>query len=245
MPMHPHVKGGRTSGSAWQSRAQPGSTARSGRPAREGCSHTPRVVSCRPSKRATPRNWPLTSRLLIGSASRPGQPGPRQPGARAPNGRLALVVLSSLALGSRASFGIAASRPAAQRQSLVDRGPPSLQRERLARAPRSVTSQVSDRASDSSARLRTRPTAARSVGPGSNSTLATRPCSTLSSSSDEARPTTTWLRVSRMASNRTFRCGFSVVSCPPRSTHTSPSASLAIGQALRSSRPPRRSATGP
>src|SRR5215218_6482659 len=28
-------------------------------PAREGCSHTPRVVSCRPSKRATPRNWPL------------------------------------------------------------------------------------------------------------------------------------------------------------------------------------------
>jgi hypothetical protein len=36
-----------------------------------------------------------------------------------------------------------------------------------------------------------------------------------------------------MASNRTFRCGFSVVSCPPRSTHTSPSASLAIGQALR------------
>jgi hypothetical protein len=36
-----------------------------------------------------------------------------------------------------------------------------------------------------------------------------------------------------MASNRTFRCGFSVVSCPPRSTHTSPLASLAIGQALR------------
>src|SRR5215207_11161120 len=44
----------------------------------------------------------------IGSASRPGQPGPRQPGARALNGRLALAVLSSLALGSRASFGIAA-----------------------------------------------------------------------------------------------------------------------------------------
>ena len=48
------------------------------------------------------------SPLLIGSGSRPGQPGPHQPGARASNGRLALVVSSSLALGSRASCGIAA-----------------------------------------------------------------------------------------------------------------------------------------
>ena len=36
-----------------------------------------------------------------------------------------------------------------------------------------------------------------------------------------------------MASNQTFRCGFSAVSCPPRSTHTSPLASLAIGQPPR------------
>ena len=110
-PCTPDVKGGRTRISARQQRARPGSTARSGRPAREGCSHPPRVVSCWPSKRPTPRKWPLTSRLLIGSGSRPGQPSPRQPGARAPNGRLALVVLSSLALGSRASCGIAASHP--------------------------------------------------------------------------------------------------------------------------------------
>jgi hypothetical protein len=61
----------------------------------------------------------------IGSASRPGQPGPRQPGARAPNGRLALVVCLA---SPWAPVRRAASRhrtPAAQRQSLVDRGSPS------------------------------------------------------------------------------------------------------------------------
>jgi hypothetical protein len=38
------------------------------------------------------------------------------------------------------------------------------------------------------------------------------------------------------ASNRTFRCGFSAESCPPRSTHTSPLASLAISRHPRSRR---------
>jgi hypothetical protein len=38
------------------------------------------------------------------------------------------------------------------------------------------------------------------------------------------------------ASNRTFQCGFSAESCPPRSTHTSPLASLAISRHPRSRR---------
>jgi hypothetical protein len=38
-PCTPNLKGGCTSNAAWQQRARPGSTARSGRPAREGCSH--------------------------------------------------------------------------------------------------------------------------------------------------------------------------------------------------------------
>jgi hypothetical protein len=59
MPMHPR---GQETAHEWSSMAEPGTawihSAIRG-PAREGCSHTPRVVSCRPSKRATPRNWPL------------------------------------------------------------------------------------------------------------------------------------------------------------------------------------------
>jgi hypothetical protein len=99
------------------------------------------------------------SPLLIGSVSRPGQPGPRQPGARAPNGRLALVVLSSLALGSRASFGIAAC--AQHSDNLLSIGfPKPLAREARTRAEERRP-QVTDRSSGSSARLRSRLT----VGP--------------------------------------------------------------------------------
>jgi hypothetical protein len=71
---------------------------------------SPRVVSCWPSKRATPRNRPLRQPALdrFRLAARPHKQRPHQLVPPPPNGRLALVVSSSLALGSRASCGIAA-----------------------------------------------------------------------------------------------------------------------------------------